>query len=46
MARKKFMCTILNGYRDTALWIYNYNITNGKKERQITYCYFYFNFRL
>jgi hypothetical protein len=24
----------------------NKNIVNGNKERQIKYCYFYFNFRL
>ena len=41
------MCLILNGYRDTAVWIYKHkSIVNGDKEIEITYYYFYFNFNL
>jgi hypothetical protein len=37
------MCLILNGYTDTAVWIYTYKSTvNSNKQRKITYCYFYF----
>ena len=37
---------VLNGYRDMAVWIYQYKtIMNGNKEWEITYCLFYFNFK-
>jgi hypothetical protein len=38
---KKFIrtCLIQNGYRDTAVWLYQYKtIVNGNKEWEITYC--------
>ena len=36
---------ILNGYRDTAVWIYQYKtIVNGNKDGEITDCSVYFNF--
>ena len=42
------MCLILNYYRERAVWIYEYknSIVNGKRDREITYCYFNFNFMI
>jgi hypothetical protein len=41
------ICLILKGYRDRVVWAYKYkSILNGNKQRDITYCWFYFHFNL
>jgi len=37
-------CLFPNSYHDTAVWIYKFKrIVNGNKEKEITYCKFYFH---
>jgi hypothetical protein len=47
--KKNYMnvCLILISYQDRAVSIYKYkSIVNGNKEREITFCWFNFNFNL